>query len=452
MEDTPSSSGAASGSDSRSGRGADWEQFFLNYRRADYLPEYEIGNRLGGGVYGEVFKARKTSIGKAYAIKFLKIDDDAEREQILNELENVQLFAQVDHPNLVSIEDRGIVDGIPYIVMGYAGEETLRSRLREGRLSEREALDIFVQVCRGVQALHERGLVHFDLKPANVFLRGDFARVGDYGLSKLVGRSAMSLSFGRGTPYFMAPELLRRRGDHRSDIYSLGVILFECLTGRVPFQGDTEWEVLKKHETQRLSFPPDLPSRFRPILEGMLAKRPEDRYQHVGEVLADLALAQSPPPPPIADQLVPVATAPVGSARTGPGWIAALVIFLVFAGGTFAWVYHSRAKGAWTHYRAYYRSSDSESYVAPTKSRPWRSSGRSQSWARNQPREAIWTRSGRRDRDRLYETVRRMHRAAEQQIHQIEMEIRRLERSIERTIERYRDGGDSQARRACRGQ
>lgn len=265
----------------------DWERFYRDYRKPGFIPGYEILHRLGGGVFGVVFKARKESIGKDYAIKFLKVDDPGVRAQVLHELEAVELFAQVDHPNLVSIEDRGVVCGIPYIIMGYAGEETLKSRLEEGPLPENEVVELFVQIVRGVQALHERSLVHFDLKPANIFLKGDVARVGDYGLSKLVGESRMSLSFGRGTPYYMAPEMLKRKGDHRSDIYSLGVILYECLCGEPPFQGGNEWEILKAHE----ECAPDLtrvPARYRPILARMLAKDPGERCQDLREVLAAL--------------------------------------------------------------------------------------------------------------------------------------------------------------------
>lgn len=266
----------------------DWESFYQNYRKPGYIAGYEISHKLGGGVFGVVFKARKESIGKAYAIKFLKIDDPSVKAQVVRELEQVSLFAQVDHPNLVSIEDKGMVDGIPYIIMGYAGEETLKTRLEDGPLQEEDALRVFIQVARGVQALHEHSLIHFDLKPANIFLKGDIARVGDYGLSKLISESRMSLSFGRGTPYYMAPEMLHRRGDHRSDIYSLGVILYECLTGDVPFKGDSEWEVLKGHEAKAVPYPDTLPPIYRLLLERMLAKEPDDRFQSVVEVLRDL--------------------------------------------------------------------------------------------------------------------------------------------------------------------
>jgi tRNA A-37 threonylcarbamoyl transferase component Bud32 len=266
----------------------DWEAFYRGYRKPGYVSGFEILHKLGGGTFGVVFKARKESIGKLYAIKFLRVEDAGVREQVLRELDHVALFAQVDHPNLVTIEDKGVVDGIPYIVMGYAGDETLRTRLDEGRLAEDEALRLFVQVARGVQALHEHSLVHFDLKPANVFLKGDVVRVGDYGLSKLITGTQMSLTTGRGTPYYMAPEMLRRKGDHRSDIYSLGVLLFECLAGRVPFGGENEWEVLKAHEERQVDFPDDVPPRYRPILVRMLAKDPAQRFATIAEVLAAL--------------------------------------------------------------------------------------------------------------------------------------------------------------------
>jgi serine/threonine-protein kinase len=172
--------------------------------------------------------------------------------------------------------------------MSYAGDGTLRKRLETGALPRDEALRIFVQAARGVQALHERSLVHFDLKPANIFLKGDIARVGDYGLSKLITESRNSLSFGRGTPYYMAPEMLQRRGDSRSDVYSLGVVLYECLTGDVPFKGDTEWEVLRKHENQAPLYPDHVDAADRSITDRCLAKNPDDRFQTAEELLRAL--------------------------------------------------------------------------------------------------------------------------------------------------------------------
>ncbi len=307
----------------------DWESFYRNYRKPGYVPGYEVINKLGGGVFGMVYKARKESIGKDYAIKFLKVDDEVVRDAVVRELEGVKFFAQVDHPNLVSIEDKGEIDGIPFIIMSYAGDDTLRKRLDGGRLSREMALRYFLQAARGVQALHERSLVHFDLKPANIFLKGDIARVGDYGLSKLVTESRNSLSFGRGTPYYMAPEMLQRRGDQQSDIYSLGVILFECLTGDVPFKGDSEWEVLKKHETATPVYPADLTALERQVIDRCLAKRPEDRFESVRDLLhafdapASLgeslvlphAAARTSPPPPVARFTAPSTEPAIDSGR-----------------------------------------------------------------------------------------------------------------------------------------
>jgi serine/threonine-protein kinase len=180
----------------------DWEAFYAAFRGPGFIPGYEIQNHLGGGAFGEVYKARKTSIGKSYAIKFLKLDDGGQRDAAERELEQVRLFAAIDHPNLVTIEDMGIVLGVPYLVMGYAGEDTLARHLRRGDLDRQSALRYFVQAARGVLALHDRRLAHFDLKPSNVFIIGDVARVGDYGLAKLLTVGRQTLSFGRGTPHW----------------------------------------------------------------------------------------------------------------------------------------------------------------------------------------------------------------------------------------------------------
>lgn len=292
----------------------DWEAFYASYRKPGYVPGYEITLKLGGGAFGIVFCARKQSIGKDYAIKFLKVDEDAEvRRGVLAELDSVRLFAQVDHPNLVAIEDRGEVDGIPYLVMGFAGNETLRDRLPSRDAADCAELRVlFLQACRGVHALHQHGLVHFDLKPANIFIKGGVARVGDYGLSRLLTHSRASLSMGRGTPYYMAPELLKRRGDWRSDIYALGVMLYEILVGRVPFEGDSEWEVLRKHESEVPELPSSLRADERTALARCLAKDPAERFQSVAELMTALGAAQglgpaawqspssgAPIPPPI---------------------------------------------------------------------------------------------------------------------------------------------------------
>jgi serine/threonine-protein kinase len=269
----------------------DWERFYNHFREPDFIPGYEIQNRLGGGAFGEVYKARKASIGKAYAIKFLKIDDDAQREAVERELEQVRHFAAIDHPNLVTIEDLGTVMGVPYLIMGYAGEDTLARALKSGRLEPGAAFQYFVQACRGVLALHDRRLVHFDLKPSNIFLKGDIARVGDYGLSKMMTDGRLTLSFGRGTPQYMAPEMIKNRADHRADVYSLGVILFESMSGQHPFESEVPGTIAVREDDRAPSFPPEFPAPMRAAVVRCLRLSPDDRYPGVGELLAALGQA-----------------------------------------------------------------------------------------------------------------------------------------------------------------
>jgi len=266
----------------------DWEAFYARFRAPDFIPGYEIQNRLGGGAFGEVYKARKHSIGKAYAIKFLKVDDEAARSAVERELDQVRHFAAIDHPNLVTIEDLGLVMGVPYLVMGYAGEETLARALRSRRLSREQALAYFVQACRGVQALHERRLVHFDLKPSNIFLKGDVARVGDYGLSKMMVDGRQTLSFGRGTPQYMAPEMIKNRADERADIYSLGVILYESLSGRLPFESDIPGVLPQREGDAPPKFPADFPAALCAPIERCLRIEPAQRFQSVGALVSEL--------------------------------------------------------------------------------------------------------------------------------------------------------------------
>jgi serine/threonine protein kinase len=266
----------------------DWEAFYSQFRQPDFIPGYEIQNRLGGGAFGEVYKARKHSIGKAYAIKFLKIDDDAQREAVERELEQVRHFAAIDHPNLVTIEDLGTAADVPYLIMGYAGEETLARALRSKTLPPQTALLYFVQACRGVLALHDRRLVHFDLKPSNIFLKGEIARVGDYGLSKMMTDGRLTLSFGRGTPQYMAPEMIKNRADHRADIYSLGVILYESVTGALPFESAVPGTLAVRESDEPPKFAPDFPPLLQPIVERCLRLDPKDRFASVSELLEAL--------------------------------------------------------------------------------------------------------------------------------------------------------------------
>jgi hypothetical protein len=276
----------------------DWERFYSRLREPDFIPGFEILERLGGGAFGEVYRARKRSIGKDYAVKFLRLDEaslvDGGGQGVERELDYAAHFAAIDHPNLVTIEDVGQAAGVPYLLMGYAGEETLASRLAQGSLPADETLRLFVQVCRGTLALHDRRLAHFDLKPSNVFLKGEVARVGDYGLAKLLSEGRQTLSFGRGTPRYMAPEILRGRADHRADIYSLGVLLYECVAGKPPFEPESGIGVPIRDDDTPPEFGPGFPQGLRRAVERCLRLDPQERYASVAELLEDLGQTARP--------------------------------------------------------------------------------------------------------------------------------------------------------------
>lgn len=269
----------------------DWETFYGAFREPGFLPGYEVLHHLGGGAFGEVYQVRKTSIGKLFAVKFLKLDDETARRAVERELDQVRLFAAIDHPNLVTIEDMGVVRDVPYLIMGYAGEDTLAKRIRRRDLKQDVALHLFAQVAAGVLALHERRLAHFDLKPSNVFLNGDTVRVGDYGLAKLLAEGQQTLSVGRGTPQYMAPEMLTRRADERADIYSLGLILFECLAFEPAFPsgaGGGQWTGVLRENDAPPSFPAGIPAYLQKVIAKCVRLDPVDRYQDVVGMLRDL--------------------------------------------------------------------------------------------------------------------------------------------------------------------
>ena len=268
----------------------DWDAFHARFRAPGFIPGFEILHRLGVGAFGEVYKARRVSIEKPYAIKFLKLGTDVDHEGVARELEQVRLFARIDHPNLVSIEDMGVVLGVPFLVMSYGGEDTLARRIRAGDLDQSAAMRRFVQCCRGVLALHDRRLCHFDLKPGNVFLKGEVARVGDYGLAQLVldGRTRAG---ARGTPHYMAPEMMRGSADLRADVYSLGVMLYESLCGRLPFgEGSGALSASRGAPPFPQGFPPDLAE----LVTRCLAWRADERPASVHALLDEMGQAARP--------------------------------------------------------------------------------------------------------------------------------------------------------------
>ena len=253
---------------------------------------YRILQRLAAGGMGVVYRGERVGLGRAVAVKFLHpwVAEDASFK-LRFELE-AQAMGRLNHPSCVSVIDWGIDEGAPFLVMDYVAGPTLRLVLREGRLQPRRALELIRQVLAGLAHAHAQGVVHRDLKPDNLVLTevdglGELVRILDFGLAKLKD-SATGLSMGMvmGTPNYMPPEQVRAElVDERSDLYAVGAMLFEVLTGGAPFSASASSEIMRRqlHEA-----PPRLAGAvpgagFSEALESVvaraLAKSPEARFQ-----------------------------------------------------------------------------------------------------------------------------------------------------------------------------
>ncbi|MCU0664685.1 MAG: protein kinase [Myxococcota bacterium] len=259
---------------------------------------YRITELLAEGGMGVVYKGERVSLGRPVAIKFL-LTQFAQDKQVLARLEREAMaMSQLSHPNCISVIDFG-VEGAPYIVMDYVSGHTLRSLLDEGPVAIGRTLHITKQLLAALAHAHKQGIIHRDIKPGNVMLSeatgmGDHVRIFDFGLAMLLAAKSDSevsdANYALGTPAFMSPEqTVGTKVDHRSDIYSTGLILFELLTGRKPFFDD---DALKLMKMQRETPPPRLAAAstdrtfsiaLEEVLAKALAKDPEARFQTAKE-------------------------------------------------------------------------------------------------------------------------------------------------------------------------
>lgn len=262
--------------------------------------KYRIDELLGRGGMAEVYKATHISIDKAVVVKVI-LGDLSTKERSLKRFEReCRVTAKIDHPNVVSVYDNGILDGRrPYLVMEFIKGESLRDLLRRSQsVSFAMAARILIQVCSGLQEAHKLGIVHRDLKPENIMLREsqdrpDWVKVVDFGIASLRegGEKLTKTGVAIGTLDYLSPELLRDEPiDQRSDLYSLGIILVEMLTGQCPFSADSPYAIVTKH----LYSAPNLPSNLCPDLEPgcpadllvlkALEKDPMNRFQSALEL------------------------------------------------------------------------------------------------------------------------------------------------------------------------
>ena len=272
------------------------------------LPGYELIELIGRGSMGVVFKARQLSMDRIVAVKILRRELASNREFIERFHREAKIAAKLSHNNIVQAIDSGEYQGYHYFVMEYVDGTNIKEELDAGKVySEREALEIIVQVADALAHAHSRGLVHRDIKPENIMLtRERIPKLADLGLARLSHGDPMAQAekgIAIGTPYYISPEQVRGQVDIdiRADIYALGATLYHMVTGRVPFPGSNPVEVMKKHLHQPL-VPPDhinqsLSSGLGEVVEKAMAKRREERYQTPQELITDLKrlLAGQPP-------------------------------------------------------------------------------------------------------------------------------------------------------------
>ncbi|MBA4066589.1 MAG: hypothetical protein C0501_23365, partial [Isosphaera sp.] len=246
---------------------------------------------------GVVYRARHAATGHVVALKVIRGDLGADRVMLDRFLAEARAVAQINHPHVVRLFEYGEHAGTPYFTLEYLPGGTLADRLRNGaRLPEREAAVVVMQVAAGVSAAHAQGIVHRDLKPGNVlFDETGKPKVVDFGLAKWAGLDLTRTGATLGTPRYMSPEQAggSKAVGRAADVWALGVVLYECLTGRRAFDGETVEEVMANVLAARPpEFPPQdppVPEELRQFCRRCLQKRPEDRYPSAGDLAADLA-------------------------------------------------------------------------------------------------------------------------------------------------------------------
>ncbi|HYE97930.1 MAG TPA: serine/threonine-protein kinase [Planctomycetota bacterium] len=258
------------------------------------LGRCRIVELLGRGAMGAVYKAKHLGLNRYVAVKLLPsvARDPAVVRRLLFEARTV---ARLEHPNVVQVYDVGCQDGVFFMVMQLVNGRTLEDRLLEmGRLPIDEAVGVMRDVLRGLEAAHREGIIHRDLKPANILLTQDgVARVTDFGLAQVQESPDELGGMVVGTPCYMAPEQwLGQKVDARSDLYSLGIVFYQLVTGAKPFEGRTLKEVMHQHTQGKAKAPrtvnSDCPPGVQAILGRMMARSPERRYSDATAVLQEL--------------------------------------------------------------------------------------------------------------------------------------------------------------------
>lgn len=261
---------------------------------------YAVEEHLGGGGMGVVYTARDARLDRVVALKFLPPHLSTDEEAKERFRVEARAAAALEHPNVCTIHEIGEDEGGRlFIVMPFYEGETLKKTIARGPLSVEDAVDYATQIAEGLSAAHAAGIVHRDVKPANVMVTSEgMVKVVDFGVAKMTGRSVTRTGMRLGTVAYMSPEQTRGAAvDHRTDVWSLGVVLYEMLTGTRPFEGEYRQAILgaiRSEEPEPVrAVRPEVPAALDPAIESLLAKRPEERYDRLEDLVEDLQRAVS---------------------------------------------------------------------------------------------------------------------------------------------------------------
>ncbi len=260
------------------------------------ISHYKILEKLGGGGMGVVYKAEDLRLKRLVALKFLPAELTSQPDAKARFMHEAQAASALEHSNICTIHEINETDdGRLFICMAYYDGETLKKQIEKGPMAIDRVVNIAVQICRGLQKAHEKEIIHRDIKPANIMVTtDDEVRIVDFGLAKLSDQTALTKEGSTlGTVAYMSPEQARgEKIDHRTDIWSLGVVMYEMISGRVPFKGEYDqavlYEIASEQPQPLTALRSDVPLELEHIVSKCLAKRPEERYQHLDDLLVDL--------------------------------------------------------------------------------------------------------------------------------------------------------------------
>ena len=266
------------------------------------LGQYQIIEPIGSGGTAQIYRAYQASVKRDVVVKVLSPSFRDEPGFVERFAQEVDVIAHLQHPHIIQVYDFGEQDGDVYIVMAYMRGGTLADRIEksQGGLPDEETLRLFSLIAKGLDYAHAKGIVHRDLKPNNILMDEDGnPYLADFGLAKFTeGRIELTNTMMTGTAAYMAPEIAREgKSTKRADIYALGIILFEMLTGELPYQGTTPYKILSAHINQPVpklhEFRPDLPEAVQEVINTAIAKDPVSRYPTAEAMASELKSAMS---------------------------------------------------------------------------------------------------------------------------------------------------------------